>query len=146
MISVRLPRDLQIVLHIIVGGVFALAGIIKAFDFQTFADAFYSYDIIPLGLVNVVALGLPPLEILIGLALLTGIRTRASALAAFSLMILFLLVLTQAVSRGLPLNCGCFGSLGNIFHFPLWVDLGRDVVLTVAALLLYMNECRKEMR
>ena len=52
------------------------------------------------------AYALPPCEMLLGLCLLVGLLTRASARAANRLMILFLAALMQGVLRGLEIDCG----------------------------------------
>jgi len=98
--------------RLVVGGVLLYAGFMKAVGPSAeFAAAIAAYKILPSAWVTPLALGLPYVEMWVGLFVLTGFYTRRAALAAAALFILFVLTLASARVRGIDLaSCGCFGS------------------------------------
>ena len=111
---------------------------------EVFADGLAAFRMLPGWLVSPVALALPPFEILIGLALATGRPPRLGAFCALVLSAVFLAVLIAARARGLAVDCGCFGAGASPLPLTaarrVWFDLGRDLVLSVAALGLYRHQ------
>lgn len=91
---------------------------------------------------HLVAAGLPWLEVILGAALCFNcwagtVRPLTAALAAS-----FVAMLLQAVLRGLPLDCGCFGSL-----LPRWAErpavaLARAVLVLGWSLLVERDRAR----
>ena len=57
---------------------------------------------------------LPVVEIAVGLLLLTGLLTRASAAVGGLLMVVFIAGIASAWARGLSIDCGCFGTGGPV--------------------------------
>lgn len=95
-----------------------------------------TYQILPLGLVNLQAIILPWVEIVTGLLLLAGLFTRASALVTIGMNAMFITAIAIALSNDLHLQCGCFAS--SEAGEEMTVDLiYRDIGLLVlgAALL-----------
>lgn len=91
------------------GMVFICAGALKMADPLAFADSVASFQLLPGMMISAVALVLPVLEMLLGLSLLIGVRRRACAVAMGFLCVVFAVALTQALVRGLTVDCGCFG-------------------------------------
>jgi uncharacterized membrane protein YphA (DoxX/SURF4 family) len=112
-----------LVSRLALGGIFFLSGLTKLGVPAAFTISINSYEMsLPAALVQAMAVGLPPLEILIGLGLLFGVLTRWMAGASAGLMVVFLIAMIQAAARGLDPNCGCFaGPTGN----PLGLQLVR---------------------
>jgi len=101
---------LTLAARLLLGAIFLLAGGAKLGTPAAFASALTAYRLLPAALVPAVAFALPWLEVLIGVYLVLGLFTRWAALAALGL---FMLALSAALLRGLPLaGCGCFGALG----------------------------------
>ena len=125
-----------VLLRIVLGWIFLYAGGAKMFHPLDFADSIAAYRMLPVQVINLAALGLPPLEILLGLLLMSGVLTRVAALGITILLGIFTLALAQALLRGLTIDCGCFGS-GELAPWKLWLALGRDLVLLGAGLWLY---------
>ena len=51
---------------------------------------------------------LPILELLVGTCLVLGIMLDGSAIIAAGMMVVFIIALSQALLRGIDINCGCF--------------------------------------
>jgi uncharacterized membrane protein YphA (DoxX/SURF4 family) len=79
---------------------------------HAFAVDVATYGILPLGLVNLMAITLPWIEVVAGLMLLAGLRARAAALLVTGMMLVFIGALLIALGRGLDMSCGCFASQG----------------------------------
>jgi uncharacterized membrane protein YphA (DoxX/SURF4 family) len=73
-----------------------------------------SYQILPDGLVSVVGIGLPVLELALAALLVLGFATRLSAAASGLLMIVFIAGIISVWARGLSIDCGCFGGGGTV--------------------------------
>jgi uncharacterized membrane protein YphA (DoxX/SURF4 family) len=91
-----------------------VSGTLKAIDLDQTVVAVRAYDVLPRGAVDVVAAVLPFLEIALGLLLLLGIGTRLVAVASGALLLVFIAGVAQAWTRGLSIDCGCFGGGGAV--------------------------------
>lgn len=98
------------VCQILVGAVFAVAGLAKVGDPAAFAEDIHNFRLVPVALENLVALALPWVEIVAAVALVLGVRARAAAVLAAGLMAAFTLGVIFAMGRGLDIECGCFGT------------------------------------
>src|SRR5690242_8710456 len=103
-----------LVIRIVLGSVFSYAGLIKFFDTSSFADSIASFRLLPDELIGILALTLPPLELIIGLMLISGWKVRPAALCAIFLCATFVIALGQALLRGLNIDCGCLGSKNGL--------------------------------
>lgn len=128
---------LSLVSRLVLGGVFLYAGASKVFDPGGLAASIRSYGLgLPEWVVTLSAYALPPFEVLLGLYLLVGLFTKASAWVTNGMMILFIVALAQGTLRGLEIDCGCFGSASGDEASSLWVDLARDLGLLTLGLQL----------
>jgi uncharacterized membrane protein YphA (DoxX/SURF4 family) len=75
-----------------------------------FAIDVATYGILPLSLVNIMAITLPWIELTAGILLVVGLKTRAAALMIFGMMVMFIVALAIALAQGLDMSCGCFAS------------------------------------
>ena len=127
-------------LRVLLGAVFAYAGGIKIQAAADFADAIAGFRLLPPGLSNLLALGLPPFEVLLGGWLIAGWKRRTAAFCALGLCGIFLLALVSAAARGIAVDCGCFGAAPGASLSAgkwLWLSIGRDVVLLAMAGVVY---------
>ncbi len=118
--------------RLVVGGVWVVAGVLKLPDPAANVRSVRAYRLLPEGVVPVVGHALPVLEILVGACLLLGLLTRAVAVVSGLMLVAFVIGIAAAWSRGLQIDCGCFGggpdpSANATAAYP-W-DIARDVGL-----------------
>ena len=89
---------------------FVVAGIAKIVDPPGFAHEIHNYRLVPGGLVNAMALVLPWLEVVAGVALFFGVAVRTSARIIGVLLVVFIAALSVNLARKHPVDCGCFGT------------------------------------
>lgn len=77
---------------------------------SSFAKSIRTYEMVPQSLVFPMAVYMPWLELLTGVALLTGVWKRETLLVAVLLCATFLVANVSALARGLDIDCGCFGA------------------------------------
>ena len=119
-------------IRVLVGGLFVYAGLAKLMDPHAFLKAIESFRILPIALISPLAIMLPPLEVVAGIAWIMNRWSRAAATLVFGLCIVFLGALGLALLRGVSADCGCFAGLGA-GSSSLGSALLRDVVLAAAA-------------
>jgi uncharacterized membrane protein YphA (DoxX/SURF4 family) len=124
-----------LVARLIVAGTLLVAGGIKAVDTSASVRAVTAYELLPLGLAEVVGYVLPWAEIALGLLLLVGIMTRFAAGASLVLFAAFVVGISSAWARGLSIDCGCFGGGGQVApdQTSYLSEIGRDVGLILVA-------------
>ncbi len=93
-----------------VGIVFIAAALSKIGDPAAFATQIHHFRLTPVPSEHLIALTLPWIELLTGLALVLDVRARAGAWLATALMAAFTLMVASAMARGLDFECGCFGT------------------------------------
>ncbi|MFA5111092.1 MAG: MauE/DoxX family redox-associated membrane protein [Desulfobaccales bacterium] len=121
-------------LRLALAGIFIYAGFMKLLEPRAFAHVIAQYDLVPEGLLPVVAIGLPGLELLAGLGL--GFEVRGSCTTMVALLLLFLVVLSYAISQNLDIDCGCFTPSELDARQSLKVAWGRDLVMLGAMVFL----------
>lgn len=78
----------------------------------SFALDIATYEILPLSLINIMAIWLPWIELFVGVMLLIGLRVRPASLLVAGMMVMFIVALGIALAKGLDMSCGCFASSG----------------------------------
>ena len=92
-------------------GVLLLASsLAKLGDLPAFATQIGHYHLVPLAAVNLMAMTLPWIELVAGLALVVGVRPRSAAWIALAMMLVFTVAIGTAMARGLDFECGCVGT------------------------------------
>ena len=120
---------------VLIGGLFVYAGAVKIIDPVEFARDIDNYKMLPWQPSVWLALYLPWLEILCGLALITRILFRGAVFIVTGLMIVFIVASIVAKARGLDVSCGCFGHASQHLNFT-W-HLVLDFLLLGGLLLLW---------
>jgi hypothetical protein len=119
----------------IVGIAFIVASLHKIAHPAAFAQIVYSYDLFPAFTINLVAIILPYVELVAGLALMTAVYPRAAAGIVSALLVAFALIITINLLRGHNFDCGCFPTVITRLYADTPVSmLVRDAVLLAATL------------
>ena len=122
-------------LRFILGQLFILASFDKILHPAAFAQAVANYQILPGALVAPVAVVLPWVELICGLALVLKLAVRGAALVLLVLMSVFLAALAYNLYRGLDIACGCFSS-DPIGEPHVLLSLVRDIALWLMAVVV----------
>lgn len=115
--------------------IFIFAGTTKLIQPGKFALTVSSYDFVPDFMIIPLALGLPVIELLAGIALLFDIR--GSLTVILCLLLMFCGVLGYAMANNLEIDCGCF-SLEEIKGMnSIRIAMIKDFILIVTIFYLY---------
>jgi len=129
---------LYLVARLVLGAVFIYASIDKIAHPEAFAKDVYNYQILPDALINLTAIGLPWLELVIGIFLLIGLFREGSVSIVTLLLIVFFSAVVFNLARGLDIHCGCFhtSAQGTDGAPMAWYVL-RDGLFLLPALYLF---------
>jgi uncharacterized membrane protein YphA (DoxX/SURF4 family) len=108
-----LTRFAATAIRLAVGAAFVYAGWLKSRDPGAFVRDIWNYHAVPEPWAYWIAAYLPHLEIVAGLALVTGLQRRGAHGILAALLAVFLGLLGWAWARGLDVDCGCFGAAGS---------------------------------
>jgi len=101
--------------QIVAGLIFLASALGKIADLSAFSASIHNFHLepfIPMAATNVLAMTIPWVELVAGLALLVGVRPRAGAFVYTALLAVFTIGVIAAMARGLSFDCGCFGKAG----------------------------------
>ncbi len=112
----------------LLGATFIYASYSKILAPAVFAKIIYGYDLFPGVLINLIAIIIPFVELVAGLALIMGFYPRSTALVINAMLLTFIISLSINIIRGHEFDCGCFAiNAGNqsTFSGPLLI---RDLI------------------
>ena len=132
----RLPDLALLACRVILGGLFLIAGLTKAYDPAGFATEIQNYHLLPWVGGVLFSLFLPWVEIFAGGALFLKRFERGALLLISAMLIAYCAALISAMARGLNIECGCFGRLISSTGI-VWA-LVRNVGLMVLAGILWI--------
>ena len=136
-------KYIQLLFRYILGAVFIYASLDKILMPGNFSDLIDNYHVTPIQINNLIALFLPWIELLIGIGLITGILLEGSILLVIGLLFLFIIILSQAVARGIDTHCGCFKTIESTDNLDYKALLLRrifeDVIFLGMAISLKFN-------
>ena len=131
---------LTIRIQIALGIIFVVAALPKIVDPPSFAHMIYNYHLVPGALINFMALVMPWIELLCGLALILGIWQGTARSIIGALLITFVLAIAINLARGNAIDCGCFDvSAANKTREERLSDM-RWVILRDLGLLLMVAQ------
>jgi uncharacterized membrane protein YphA (DoxX/SURF4 family) len=133
---------LALAARLYLAAIFLLACWHKILEPAAFALDIATYQILPLGLVNPLAIVLPWVELAAGLMLLLGFRTRAAALLMAGMLVMFTAAISMAVAKGLDMSCGCFASQGSAEDPISWHTILRDLSWLLLAVYVFIFDDR----
>jgi uncharacterized membrane protein YphA (DoxX/SURF4 family) len=128
-----------VLLRLLLGAVFVYAAYMKLRDPWTlFAMSIDGYKLLPEWGVTTLARTLPGFELVLGLALISGLALRYASVAGAALLGVFFIIMTISYARGMAIECGCFGPGEALGPKTLLRD-GTLVLLAIALALLSMR-------
>jgi len=110
---VRRSPYLSAACRVLLGVIFIQFALSKIMRPAVFALNVVDYGMMPAWGVNLWALVLPWAELVAGLFLILGIRTRAAATLIGGMNLIFIVGLVNALFYNLPISCGCVGEAGE---------------------------------
>jgi putative oxidoreductase len=134
---VRRSPYLSVACRLLVGVIFIDFALSKIMRPAVFALNVVDYNLTPAWGVNLWSLVLPWVELLGGLFLVLGIRTRAAATIIGAMNIIFIIGLVNAIFLGLPINCGCVGEVGEPVNW--WKVLKNTGMLFMAIQIFFYD-------
>ncbi len=128
----------------ILGITFIYASYHKILAPAGFAKIIYGYDLFPHGLINLIAIILPFLELVTGLALILVIYPRSAVLIINAMLLAFIIVLSINLIRGHEFDCGCFSIKKAGFLSSTEPMLVRDIIYLILGMqVFYFSGIRK---
>ncbi len=129
--------------RLILGAVFIYASLDKIMNPDDFAKAIGNYHVLPFGLENLLALVLPWVELLTGLCLIIGVMVDGATVLIILMNIIFIFAISQALARGISIECGCF-SVSSEGGDNIWLQtILRDIGYLLLAYVVYYRQERK---
>ncbi|MBT3180660.1 MAG: DoxX family membrane protein [Candidatus Marinimicrobia bacterium] len=131
--------------RLILGIIFLYASWDKIAHPAEFAKAIGNYHAVPFGLENMIGLVLPWLELLVGFCLIAGIMVDGAAILCVIMNVVFIFAISQALARGISIDCGCFSVTTEGGDKIGLETILRDIVyLGMSLVILYRTERRLE--
>ena len=106
----EIKKYLTLMSRIVLGGIMLFAGIVKLPNIDTLIWEIEQYQILPTSMAVAYGYILPPLEIILGILLISGIYIRFTAIGSTLVVLSFTIAKVSALVRGLDIDvCPCFG-------------------------------------
>lgn len=133
---------LYLMVRLAVGLVFIYASLDKIAHPAEFARIVNNYHLMPGILINLLAMVLPWLEAVCGVALILGIHKRGSIYIMNLMVLMFIVAIGINVIRGVNLECGCFTVSSKAKGSALNL-LFRDLGLLALTIYLIFNRATR---
>jgi len=150
MTSVLSHPWLTIRVQLALGIFFVAAALPKIVDPPSFAHMVYNYRIVPGTFINLMAIVMPWIELLCGVALVVGIWREAARTIIAAMLLIFITAIAINLGRGNAIDCGCFDPSPrpksraerlDDMRFVIYRDVG---MLLMAAQLWYASAQEKK--
>jgi uncharacterized membrane protein YphA (DoxX/SURF4 family) len=121
-------RWVALACRLVVAAVFIAASIPKILEPHAFAIAVFRYQMLPFSLINLMAVFLPWIELVTGIALLVPRWTAPAAAIILGMLAVFTVAIAASYVRGINIACGCFSVDPDAKHIGWW-NLARNLGL-----------------
>ena len=133
---------LTVIARVAVGATFIVASVYKIRDPGSFAKSIWYYHLVPGDLINLMALILPWVELLCGLALIMGLFYHGAVVLVNVMTVTFIIALCATIVKGIDIDCGCFKA-GHAATKAAWEALVFDLVLVLFTLQLLFSRSKR---
>jgi uncharacterized membrane protein YphA (DoxX/SURF4 family) len=120
-----------LVARLVLGGSMFYAGALKIGNLKQSVTAVEAYQLpFPDWFEKLVGYCLPVFELVVGAAVILGLFTRWTSVLLSLLLVAYIIGLSQAMARGLQIDCGCFtegGALPDGEESELGISILRDI-------------------
>jgi len=135
--SVRRSPYLSVVCRVLLAAIFISFALSKIMRPAVFALNVVDYNLTPAWGVNLWSLALPWAELVVGLFLLLGIRTRAAATLIGAMNVIFIVGLVNAILHHMPINCGCVGEVGEPVN---WLKVLKNTGMLLMCIQIFLYD------
>ncbi|MFP5211989.1 MAG: MauE/DoxX family redox-associated membrane protein [Acidobacteriota bacterium] len=133
-LKVATHRYVALAFRLYLGCLFIYASMYKINYAAEFAESIAAYQLVPYWGVNVMTLVMPWLELICGILLVAGIKSKSAVTVIGGLLALFSITVLVTLLRDIPIGCGCFSSVEEPMT-PL--TLLRDLVWLAMSIHVY---------
>jgi len=130
-------RLMGLVARLLLGSIFIYASYHKIIAPDEFAKIVYGYDLFPSETINLIAIIIPFVELISGMALIIGIYTRPAAIILIGMLTAFVIAISINIIRGHEFDCGCFSSDTSQAVNSAWQTLGRDMIFMMLGIYIF---------
>jgi putative oxidoreductase len=134
---IRRSPYLSVFCRVLLGAIFISFALSKILRPAVFALNVVDYDMMPWWGVNLWSLALPWAELVCGLFLILGIRTRAAATLIAAMNIIFIVGLVNAILHQMPINCGCVGEVGEPVN---WLKVMKNTGMVIMCIQIFLYD------
>ena len=119
--------NLSLIFRVILGIIFIYASYDKILDPAGFSKNIHNFHVTPIAIENLAALIIPWLELIIGVFLIFGLFLEGTTSIIIALLVFFIIILSQAVFRGIDIHCGCFKTEADAGTTDLRIELIKHI-------------------
>lgn len=127
------------VLRILLALVFIAFGGMKMLDAQAFVENVANFQISPFDSAPYdmwLAYFLPPLEVIVGICLLSKFWLRGALLLSAGMTLTFIVAIATVWAKGLNIDCGCTGGSVSMGGYPVHLTILSAMLGVVTYLIL----------
>lgn len=128
---------LSVFCRVLLAAIFISFALSKIMRPAVFALNVVDYNLTPAWGVNLWSLALPWAELVVGLFLLLGIRTRAAATLIGAMNVIFIVGLVNAILHHMPINCGCVGEVGEPVN---WLKVMKNTGMLIMCVQIFLYD------
>ncbi|HZK13013.1 MAG TPA: MauE/DoxX family redox-associated membrane protein, partial [Desulfobaccales bacterium] len=134
---IRRSPYLSVFCRVLLAAIFISFALSKIMRPAVFALNVVDYNLTPAWGVNLWSLALPWGELVVGLFLLLGIRTRAAATLIGAMNVIFIVGLVNAILHHMPINCGCVGEVGEPVN---WLKVMKNTAMLIMCIQIFLYD------
>ena len=131
---------IELAARLILGLTFIYASFHKILSPEEFAKIVYGYGLFPHVSINLIAIIIPFLKLVCGLALVIGFYPRSAAIIVNMMLLAFIAALTINIIRGHEFDCGCFSAAQGADSGSSEATVLRDVFYFLCGMLIILFE------